>query len=379
MSKFEVDSVLQEIKEANKTGDFNTRMEGNRRAVVFYVDKGDRNLGYIPWWTFTWKQIGLDSEKEAFDIILMTHPSSVNKLPKECIPVPSDFDPTAKGPGRCLWVELTPISERDPRYYNHLNSLECLANPAADFLLKYRTLLRADQDTFPTPGMLGFWPTDLICSRRAGTTHHLPSIENALIETAKAAGIVHHHWHNTDSAMMGPAHRVVAVSKLTTVLARFVKATLFGPGTMCRCATCVQPPKECYWGKGIFAGTLLLYTQEIAMNHIWTQREYDEQNYNKLDVGTTREDIHICVPAVLHARHNANPFSKNGFFDNKYRAYDMSNLTITNLRDYAIYMALTPTNMGTGGKLAWSRYLEAKKKPLSEVCQGKVWEPCVHC
>ena len=76
----EVDSVMQEIKEANKTGDFNTRMEGNRRAVVFYVDKGERNLGYIPWWTFTWKQIGLDSEKEAFDIILMTHPSQSDQM-----------------------------------------------------------------------------------------------------------------------------------------------------------------------------------------------------------------------------------------------------------------------------------------------------------
>ena len=31
--------------------------------------------------------------------------------------------------------------------------------------------MRADLDTFPTPGLLGYWPTDLICNRNAGTTH----------------------------------------------------------------------------------------------------------------------------------------------------------------------------------------------------------------
>jgi hypothetical protein len=31
--------------------------------------------------------------EEAFDIILMTHPSSVGALPRICHPVPPDFDP----------------------------------------------------------------------------------------------------------------------------------------------------------------------------------------------------------------------------------------------------------------------------------------------
>jgi hypothetical protein len=31
--------------------------------------------------------------EEAFDIILMTHPSSVGALPRVCHPVPPDFDP----------------------------------------------------------------------------------------------------------------------------------------------------------------------------------------------------------------------------------------------------------------------------------------------
>ena len=118
-------------------------------------------------WLHSWHMIGLDSEAEAFDIILITHPASVKKLPKvriigqkqrpivgnqqECVEVPLDFDPQSSGPGRCLWRALTPLSgtslltcppacclERDHRYDRYLNSQECLFNPAASFLQKYR-------------------------------------------------------------------------------------------------------------------------------------------------------------------------------------------------------------------------------------------------
>ena len=123
-------------------------------------------------WLYSWHMIGLDSEVEAFDIILITHPISVKKLPKvrtidkqrpiirnqqECVEVPLDFDPQSAGPGQCLWRELTPLSgtssamspalyltcppshpERDHKYDRYLNSQECLSNPAASFLLKYK-------------------------------------------------------------------------------------------------------------------------------------------------------------------------------------------------------------------------------------------------
>ena len=81
----------------HRTGDFESKVEGSRRAVVFYVDKG-QFLSYLTWWVLpgtwsnimewngrwlhSWHTIGLDSELEAFDIILITHPKSVKKLPK---------------------------------------------------------------------------------------------------------------------------------------------------------------------------------------------------------------------------------------------------------------------------------------------------------
>jgi len=87
---------------------------------------------------------------EAFDIILMTHPTSVSKLPAVCQPMPADFDPrtAADLPGRCLYRELVGISERDHRFDGYLNSQECLVNEAAAaFLQHYKLLLRADLGT----------------------------------------------------------------------------------------------------------------------------------------------------------------------------------------------------------------------------------------
>ena len=49
-----------------------------------------------------------------------------------------------------------PFSERNIKFYNHLNSLECLYNNQTSTVLRgYRILLRADLDTIPTPRQSG--------------------------------------------------------------------------------------------------------------------------------------------------------------------------------------------------------------------------------
>jgi len=370
LAKIEVDKVLKEIAQYNKTGAFEKEV-GSRRAVVFYVDKGSGFLAYLKWWMFTWKKIGLNVEEEAFDIILLTHPKSVGKLPKECKKIEDNFDPDLPGPGQCLFKELLPISERDHKYDNYLNSQECLFNNASMFLRSYKILIRADLDTFPTPKMVGYWPKDVICNRNAGTTHYRENIESAIVNTAAAAGIEHHHWHNTDSAWMGPSLRIITLSKLTTYLARFTRAHMFGPGTLCRCSTCTELPTECEWGQGIYAGTLLLYAQEIAMNKMWTQREYDEQTYAILDGSCTDETISVCKPALLHARHNSEPFSKFAFLRGDYSTYDLGSLDITNVRDFSVFMAVSSAGQGVNGDVAWDKYLKKENgKNLSELCKS---------
>jgi hypothetical protein len=44
-------------------------------------------------------------------------------------------------------------------------------------------------------------------------------------------GIAHQGLHNPDSTWFGPTQRILALSRLTLRLYRFVRAHMFGPGT----------------------------------------------------------------------------------------------------------------------------------------------------
>ena len=187
-SLVEVRKVLQEIRTLNTTGELG-KVRGSRRAVVFYVDQGTGFLAYLRWWLYAWRLAGLDTAQQAMDVVLFTHPASVARLPADCVRVTEEFDPGAAGPGQCLYRELVPLSERNAKYDSYLNSQECMFNAdTSGFLLRYKLLMRADLDTFPTPALVDFWPWDIICDTHAVTNHYLHSIEDAIVDTAAAAG-----------------------------------------------------------------------------------------------------------------------------------------------------------------------------------------------
>jgi hypothetical protein len=67
--------------------------------------------------------------------------------------------------------------------------------------------------------------------------------------------------------------------------------TLLCTGTACRCASCTALPAECQWAGGPYAGTLLLYAQEIAMNRIWTQRYRSSREMENISRGPSFGDF----------------------------------------------------------------------------------------
>ena len=106
------------------------------------------------------------------------------------------------------------------------------------------------------------------------------------------------------------------------------------------------------------------------MNRMWTQREYDEQTNTILDGSCQDENIHVCEPALLHARHNAEHFSKFAFLKGDYSTYDLGSLDITNVRDFSVFMAVSSAGQGVKGDVAWGNYLEKENgKKLSELCE----------
>ena len=237
-----------------------------RRAAVFYLDNLSSGLAMLKWWLAAWRLIGLDRAEEGFDLVFMTHPANVANLPSDCHLVTDSFSLNYTAPGQCLYRPYLGIAYRDKSYDPYMNSQECLYGPGSEFLSQYNILLRADLDTFPTPHMLNYWPKGVVVDIQYSTNHGLENIKQALRDLACSVGIEHRGWFNMGSTWYGDGRRVRNLARLTVALNKYGRAQMFGPGTACRCSTCHSLPKDCQWGGGPYAGTLLLYLQEIAMN-----------------------------------------------------------------------------------------------------------------
>ena len=118
-------------------------------------------------------------------------------------------------------------------------------------------------------------------------------------------------------------------------------------------------PDTCQWGGGPYAGTMLLYLQEVAVNKILTQAEWDILPSGLLDQGVADKTRSVCQPALLHCMHNTERFSKVAFGLGKYIDLDMSDYDLTKVRDFATYLALTANSQGKGGERALARLKES--------------------
>ena len=103
-----------------------------RRAAVFYLDRGSSGLAQVRWWLHAWRHIGLDSEEEQFDLVLLSHPAAIASLPGDCRRVEDTTLPT--GPGLCRYKPYVGIAYRDNTFDSYMNSQECLVGPGTEFL-----------------------------------------------------------------------------------------------------------------------------------------------------------------------------------------------------------------------------------------------------
>ena len=169
VEEVDIDDLLHEFDKKDP--------DKRRRAAVFYVDKGDKGLDMVRWWIYTWRFIGLDSVDQGFDLVMLTHPAAVSKLPRDCVLVSENYRINFTSPGQCLYKPYLGIAYRDKTYDPYMNSQECLYGPGSEFLAQYTILLRADLDTFPTPRFLDWWPEGIIVDKNYHTNFNLDSIK----------------------------------------------------------------------------------------------------------------------------------------------------------------------------------------------------------
>ena len=221
-------------------------------------------------------------------------------------------------------------------------------------LMQYDQLLRADADTLPTPKMRGYWADKLTLSLNAGYATTFADAKLALLATEN--GLVWDGLRNVGATYYGPSHGVLHLLELTMAVGVVVRSYLFGPGTGCQLPPRLRPKDmDCEWGSGLWQGVTLLYSQQIAANHMsGSGFPLNFETGAVFDVGSG-DVLNICDVKMLHVYHGRERFSKLALIDGEYENFDMSELDLRNTRDLMTYMALTANGIGSNGQVALER------------------------
>jgi len=115
LTKLKVTEALEEIKVDEMMASLEATMPGekkNRRAVVFYMDQGKSGKQQLNWWLKAWQFSGLDEPSEAFDIVVMAHPSVAPDIANQCTLVTPQFSAKFNGSGKCFYKPYIGIAHR---------------------------------------------------------------------------------------------------------------------------------------------------------------------------------------------------------------------------------------------------------------------------
>jgi hypothetical protein len=271
-----------------------------RRAIVVYLEhKRDLLLQFGCLYT-SLKHI----QASDTDLVVFGTREALNKVPPDCIK-----------------VESPPVSNR-PEWKNYLyiNSISCLVGKEADFLNEYDYILRSDIDTFVTPAWNSYYPTMYSVGR--GFYVNDENVRKNIKRVTGILGFTHRGIENIGSTHYGPPKAVRDVCRATLHAARYLLNHEFISGSG-------QWP-------GWYKGVTLLYSCEIAVNHVVGNVRLD---YGKLDFESTSSSLVLGHPHI-HCWHTDQPFSKFRFVAGVYDQVPVHDLNINIVKDYCMYIAV---------------------------------------
>lgn len=226
-----------------------------------------------------------------------------------------------KIPDDCVKLECTKADEpKELLKYPRINSIHCFTTEHSDKLNDYDYLLRTDVDTFLTPAWNHYYPTDYTVGKGAYAPYQ--SVKDNIKRVASELGFDHRGLHNLGATHYGETKLVREVSSLAVSIAKHLLTEEFNH----------EEGKWPYWYKGVTN----MYSNEIAVNHLIRDVSIDRRN---LDMESTSENS-VLNHSHIHCWHTDNIFSKFQFAAGKYDHLSMSDLDITKIKDYCLYIAL---------------------------------------
>ena len=215
----------------------------------------------------------------------------------------------------CSASAYIPLSSHPTPFF----SIEILVNKEVRPLLEqYENLLRSDGDTFPSPKFRNYWLDYVYMG--ANAAYSTRYARHKLANAAAAAGLTYNSVTNIASTYYGPASTVLKIADLTVAVGKYLRFYLFAEGTPCKLPAALRPKDAmCEWGSGLHEGVMLLYSQDVAVNHLLsTDEDIRLHPKSQFDAGTTNQ-VNVCSFYMYHIYHGAERFSKFAFQSNLYR------------------------------------------------------------
>lgn len=224
-------------------------------------------------------------------------------------------------PNDCVKVEF-PAIEKPPELarYRYINSIACLGSTEAAILDKYDRILRTDADVFLTPAWKNYYPWQYTVGR--GLYVNSEDVKTKIRKIARKLGLRHQGIHNTGSTHYGPPELVRAVCRLAFKVNKYLLTVEFK-----------NNPGE--W-PGWFSGVSILYSCEMAVNHLISEPSLD---YVNLDYDSTSSES-INAHAHIHCWHVETLFSKFKFEHGHYDQLSTEDLNLDEIRNYCLDIAL---------------------------------------
>jgi hypothetical protein len=218
-------------------------------------------------------------------------------------------------------IPLIPLSETDQFWkdYKFINSIYYLITPEAQELLKYKYVLRTDNDVFLTPYFANFRPR--LATFGIGLYALEPIVAAKLVQIAAQWGITPVS-NNIGSSLMTSSNNVLLYSELQFEYCKRLAAEEF-------------PDGYGEWPKWFF-GVLSMYAGQLAANQLFSTGI----SLGGLDVHCMSQEEMCSNDYHIHAWHTNNHFSNFRWRNGEYKDINPKTLNKNIISDYCLWIAL---------------------------------------
>lgn len=204
--------------------------------------------------------------------------------------------------------------------YHYANSITYLSDNKS-ILMEYEYIFKSDADVFLCPSISDVHPDTFT----TGTGYYSSQeIVEKLVEIANQKKIKYRNYFNIGATWYGKTNPVLEVAELTKQIMLELLAEYFSSDWG------VWP----HW----YGGVCSMYASDLAINHLIDSLTIT----NKIDYSSAGTNP-VNDTYSAHCLHTENQFSKFLFYpkDSIYRNKDISNIDISTVNNYCLYIAET--------------------------------------